>query len=124
MPASKAPEIGPTKYTYRFSRYPEAKAGPRLLAGLKLAPVRGPKNKTRMNKVVPTKRAWFLALLIFVEAINNEEARIKVPITSISIPRIGFIPLASFDEPRLAFASIRLKRILKVNPASRPPTIS
>src|SRR6266705_1750045 len=59
-PAAAPPANGPTTNTPRFSRWPEARAGPKLRAGLREAPVRGPRTRMSRNRVIPTRAACLL----------------------------------------------------------------
>ena len=76
-----------------------------------------------MNSVAPTRMAWFLRVLIFVDTMRAEVAMVNVPIASSRTPMIGLSPTASVVDPRRVPGSTGPSTKRRVNPASNPPSV-
>lgn len=101
--------------------YPETIAGPRLLAGLNEAPVKGPNSSIRTKRAAPIMmpcRLVFVTVSVVMRIVNT---RASVPTVSRTIPTNGLIDETSFVDPTETEKAEGPSKSRSVNPANSPP---
>ena len=90
--------------------------------GLNDPPVSGAMNTIRTKSVRPTRNARLRGVRRKDDADSADRERTSVPAASMRTPSAGVTPIASLVEPRSAEEEIDPNKILRLRPASKPPT--